>query len=346
MARHGGATAHRRGGIPLSASARRGGPERPVWDTVGRGRQGITASDMRIGIDLGGTKIAAVALDANGNERARAWNGTPRGYSDTLAALAAVVATVAAGSGDEAAGVGLGVPGLVDFRRGVVLRAVNLPWLEGRCLVDDLAAALRRPVALTNDANAFTLSEAVDGAAAGASTVFGVVLGTGVGGGAVVDGRVLDGANGLAGEWGHMPLPWREAGDGPPLPCGCGRSGCIETVLSGAGLTALHRWRTGEVATPPEIAARALAGDGAAAATLARHRDALARALTSVVAVLDPEAIVVGGGLSRLPGLIDGLPALVGRRSLAPVSATRFRLARHGAESGLRGAAWLVRGAY
>lgn len=303
---------------------------------------------MRIGIDLGGTKIAAVALDSaldgpsakEGAELARARTATPPGYAGTLSALAHVVAEVEQVAGRRAARVGLCLPGVVDAAAGRV-RAVNLPWLDGHPLAADLARVLDRPVAMANDGDCFTLSEAVDGAAAGAAVVYGVILGTGVGGGLVVDGRIRAGANALAGEWGHLPLPWRTEADGPPLRCGCGRMGCIETVLSGPGMSALHAHHTGEDLEPPAIAARAASGDPAAALTLERHADALARALVMLVHVLDPDVIVAGGGLSGLAGLERAVTEGWGRYALAAPVRTRFVRARHGAESGMRGAARL-----
>lgn len=302
---------------------------------------------MRIGIDLGGTKIAAIALDTapgspspNGAELARARTVTPPGYAGTLSALVQVVAEVEQAAGTRAERVGLCLPGVVDGAAGRV-RAVNLPWLDGRPLAADLAAVLGRPVAMANDGDCFTLSESVDGAAAGAAVVYGVILGTGVGGGLVVDGRIRAGVNALAGEWGHLPLPWRGEEDGPPLRCGCGRVGCIETVLSGAGLSALHAHHTGQDLEPPAIAARATSGDPAAALTLERHADALARALVTLIHVLDPDVIVAGGGLSGLPGLEEAVTGGWGRYALSGSLRTRFVRARHGAESGMRGAAWL-----
>ncbi|MGF7172394.1 ROK family protein [Azospirillum doebereinerae] len=291
----------------------------------------------RVGIDLGGTKIAAIALDASGAERARHRLPTPRGYDETLAALAAAVAAV---DPDGEGGVGVSLPGIVDPAGGRV-RAVNLPWLDGRPFAGDAARVLGRPVRIANDGNCFALSEAVDGAAAGAGVVFGIILGTGAGGGIVVDGRILPGANAMAGEWGHSPLPWRSEADGPPVFCGCGRIGCAETLLCGAGLERLHAWRTGERVAPPILAARALAGDPAALATLARHADALARALAPVLNLLDPDAVVVGGGLSALPGLCEAVRERWGRWTLASEPRTRLAVARHGGESGMRGAAWL-----
>ncbi len=297
---------------------------------------------MRVGIDLGGTKIAAVALGADGAELARHRRPTPRDYDATLDALAETVAALDPfGTG----GVGISLPGIVDPAAGMV-RAVNLPWLAGRPFAEDAARRIGRPVRIANDANCFTLSEATDGAAVGSAVVFGVILGTGVGGGIVVDGRILPGANGLAGEWGHAPLPWREETDGPPVPCGCGKTGCLETVLCGAGLSRLHRHLTGDdgtgnAADPQEIAARALAGDPAAAATLTRHADALARALAPVLNLLDPDMVVVGGGLSALPGLCESVTRRWGSWALAAAPRTRMAVARHGGESGMRGAARL-----
>lgn len=298
---------------------------------------------MRIGIDLGGTKIAGIALADGGKELARHRTATPRGYGETLEAVAATVAALAADAGQRAGGVGIALPGIVDSGAGTV-RAVNLPWLTGRPLASDLERRLGRPVRIANDANCFALSEAVDGAAAGAATMFGAILGTGVGGGIAVGGGILPGANGMAGEWGHAPLPWRRAEDGPEVVCGCGRTGCIETVLSGAGLTRLHSFLTGEEeVTPPLLATRSEAGDPTARATLANHAEALARALAPVLNLLDPEVVVVGGGLSNLPGLYERVPALWGRWTLQ-AGRTRFVRARHGGESGMRGAAWLIPG--
>lgn len=300
---------------------------------------------MRVGIDLGGTKIAAVALGGDGTELARHRRPTPRDYDATLNALAETVAALdPQGSG----GIGISLPGIVDPAAGRV-RAVNLPWLAGRPFAEDLTRRIGRAVRIANDANCFTLSEATDGAAVGSAVVFGIILGTGVGGGIVVDGRILPGANGLAGEWGHAPLPWREEADGPPVPCGCGKTGCLETVLCGAGLSRLHRHLTvdggtggtGDAADPREIAARALAGDPAAAATLSRHADALARALAPVLNLLDPDMVVVGGGLSALPGLCESVMRRWGAWALAAAPRTRIAVARHGGESGMRGAARL-----
>ena len=295
---------------------------------------------MRIGIDLGGTKVAAVALDDAGRELARARCATPRAYGDTVAGLAAVVATLERETGARAQSVGVGLPGVVNPHAGTV-RAANLPWLDGHPLAADVAAALGRPVRLGNDANCFVLSEATDGAAADASVVFGIILGTGVGGGLVVDRRILAGRNALAGEWGHVPFPWRQAEDGAAHSCGCGRQGCVETMLNGAGLVRLHKHRTGEQLEAHAIGARVAAGDAAALGTLSAFADALARALAMIVNVLDPDVVVIGGGLSGLPGLSHAVQARLGAWALASSPRTAVRPARHGAESGQRGAAWL-----
>lgn len=294
---------------------------------------------MRIGIDLGGTKIAAVALADDGTERARVRAATPRDYDGTLSALAGAVSELEQ-AGGIAAAVGVSLPGVVDAGAGTV-RAVNLPWLDGRPFAADLAARIGRGVRIANDGNCFALSEAVDGAAAGAEVVYGIILGTGVGGGLVVGGRIVTGANALAGEWGHTPLPWRTPEDDLPEPCGCGRSGCIETLLSGAGLSRLHARLTGEALAPPEIVQLARSGDRRAGQTLERHADALARSLAVIVNILDPDAVVIGGGLSNLPGLAGAVAARLGHYALAPNPRTRILQARHGAESGMRGAAWL-----
>ncbi len=293
---------------------------------------------MRIGIDLGGTKIAAVALDDQGRELARERVATPRGdYAGTIEAIAGLVATLDAATGKRGS-VGIGMPGTISPATGKVKNA-NSTWLNGQPLDRDLAERLGRPVRLANDANCFALSEATDGAAAGARVVFGVILGTGVGGGLVVAGREITGPNGIAGEWGHNPLPW-PAGDERPGPaCYCGRSGCIETFLSGPGLAADHaRVNPGTALTGEQIAR----DPGAAAqATLARYEERLARALASVVNLLDPDAIVLGGGLSQLTRLYESVPRLWGRFVFSDRVDTRLVPPRYGDASGVRGAAWL-----
>ncbi|MCK6393162.1 ROK family protein [Zoogloea sp.] len=295
---------------------------------------------MRIGIDLGGTKIEIIALDDDGRTLARRRVATPQGdYAGTLAAVAGLVAAVESELGRRGS-VGVGTPGALSRRSGLIKNA-NSTCLIGRPLLTDLQALLGRELRIANDANCFALSEAVDGAAAGAGVVFGVILGTGVGGGIVVKGQVLDGANGIAGEWGHSPLPLPE-GDDLPLPaCYCGRSGCVETYLSGPGMAADHARRNG-IGLPPEaIVSGAAAGDVACEATLQRYEARLARALAGVINLLDPDVIVLGGGLSNLARLHEHVPRLWGRHVFSDQVDTRLRAAAHGDSSGVRGAAWL-----
>jgi fructokinase len=291
---------------------------------------------MRIGIDLGGTKIEAIALDAVGTTLARRRVATPAGdYAGTLRAIADLVAAIEAETG-QAGTIGVGTPGAISPRTGLIKNA-NSIVLNGKPLDRDLADLLGRPVALENDANCFALSEATDGAGAGGRVVFGVILGTGVGGGLVVDGRILRGANAIAGEWGHNPLPWAGDAERPGAPCYCGRSGCIETFLSGAGLRRLDPLdRSGET-----IARVAAEGDASAKAALDLYRDRLARALASVINILDPDVIVLGGGLSNIAALYDGLAALVSRACFSDGVDTPILRHAHGDSSGVRGAAWL-----
>jgi fructokinase len=223
---------------------------------------------------------------------------------------------------------------------GTPIRVANLPWLERRPLRADLARALGRTVAIANDANCFALSEATDGAAAGAGVAFGVTLGTGVGGGIVVGGRPLLGANAIAGEWGHNPLPGLDPADGPAAVCGCGRTGCIETWLNGAALARDYRDEAGRNLAGPEIARLAEDGEPQARAALARYQRRLARALAGIVNLLDPDVIVVGGGLSSIRSLYLEVPKLWAPLVVAPAPKTRLVPARFGPESGLRGAAW------
>jgi fructokinase len=295
---------------------------------------------MRIGIDLGGTKIEALALDDEGRERLRRRVPAPRlRYPATLAAVTTLVEGVEREIGRPAP-VGLGMPGALSPATGLVKNA-NSTWLNGKPLRQDLERLLVRPLRLANDANCFALSEARDGAGAGARVVFGAILGTGTGGGIVVDGRVLTGPNAVAGEWGHNPLPWPEPGEWPGPSCYCGRTGCIETFLSGPGLARDHREATGEDLDAPAIAARAAAGDPGAEATLRRYETRLARALASVINLLDPDAIVLGGGLSNLGRLYEAVPRLWARWVFSDRVDTRLVPPRHGDASGVRGAAWL-----
>lgn len=295
---------------------------------------------MRIGIDLGGTKIEIIALGDGGEVLARRRVATPQGdYPATLAAVAGLVMAVESELGQRGS-VGVGMPGALSRRTGLVKNA-NSTCLIGKPLQGDLESLLGRPVRLANDANCFALSEAADGAAAGGDVVFGVIIGTGVGGGIVVGGRVLEGPNAIAGEWGHNPLPLPTGADLPLPACYCGRAGCVETYLSGPGLAADHLRMAGAALLPAEIVAAAAAADTACAATLARYADRLARALAGVINLLDPDVIVLGGGLSNIDALYDEVP----RRWLPHVFSdgvsTRLVRAAHGDSSGVRGAAWL-----
>src|SRR6058998_3284597 len=266
---------------------------------------------MRIGIDLGGTKIEAIALSPAGEEIARRRVATPPDYVKCLDAIAALVLELERAAGGQGT-VGVGIPGTVVPRTGLVKNA-NSTWLNGQPLERDLAGRLGRPVRVMNDANCFALSEATDGAAAGAHVVFGVILGTGVGGGIVVDGRCLLGANLIAGEWGHNPLPWLGADEWPGPPCYCGKRGCVETWLSGPALERDHAEHTGLTLPAREIARAAVDGDPGAAATLARYHDRLGRALASLINVLDPDVVVLGGGMSNIAGLAEAAYAVLPR---------------------------------
>lgn len=295
---------------------------------------------MRIGVDLGGTKIEAIALDEDGSTRARRRVATPAGdYDATLRAVAGLVAAVEAEAGAQAGAagsVGVGIPGALSPATGLVKNA-NSTCLIGRPLDRDLEAVLARPVRLANDADCFALSEAVDGAGAGAGSVFGVILGTGVGGGIVIGGRPLAGPNAIAGEWGHNPLPWPRGGEMPGPACYCGKRGCIETFLSGPGLARDH----GGGLTAADIAAGAEAGDAVCTAALDRYIDRLARALATVINVLDPDVVVLGGGLSNLRVLYERLPRALPEWVFSDSVRTRIVPPVHGDSSGVRGAAWL-----
>jgi len=293
-----------------------------------------------MGIDLGGTKIAAVVLNPEGREVWAQRIATPRNnYAGTIAAIAELVR-----AGEDAVGtvvtVGIGIPGAPSRVTGLIKNA-NSTWLNQRPLHADLAAALGREVRLANDANCLVVSEAADGAAAGARVVFGVILGTGTGGGVVVDGRLLEGVNAIGGEWGHNPLPWPDAGEWPGLRCYCGRTGCIETWLSGPALARDYALATGDPVPGETVVARASAGETAARETLARWEGRLARSLATVINLLDPDVIVVGGGLSRIPGIYERVPALWGAWTFSDAVVTRFVPAAYGDASGVRGAAWL-----
>jgi len=295
---------------------------------------------MRIGIDLGGTKIEGAALDAGGRELVRRRVATPRGdYEATLAAIAALVDSIEHEAGARGT-VGVGMPGTISPATGLVKNA-NSTWLNGRPLASDLPRRLDRPVRFANDANCFALSEASDGAAAGAAVVFGVIVGTGCGGGVVVRGEVIAGANGVAGEWGHNPMPAPRDTESPGPPCYCGRRGCIEQFLSGPALARDYREAGGAAVTAAEVAARASAGETRAVEALSRYAERMARALGSVINLLDPDVIVLGGGLSNIELLYDAVPARWSAYVFSDRVDTRLARATHGDSSGVRGAAWL-----
>ena len=297
---------------------------------------------IALGVDLGGTKIEIIALDEDGRELLRRRRPTPRDdYRGTLETIRAMVEEAERELGTRAT-LGVGHPGAISPATGLMKNA-NSTWLNGRPFDRDLQALLGRPIAFANDANCLALSEATDGAGAGAPVVFAVILGTGVGGGIAVHRRVITGPNAIAGEWGHNPLPWPADEERPGPPCYCGLRGCIETWLSGPGFARDHAEVTGRQLDGPAIVAAAEAGEEAALATLARYEDRLARALATIVNVLDPEAIVLGGGMSNIRRLYDRIPELWPRYVFSDAVATRLRPAVHGDSSGVRGAAWLGR---
>jgi fructokinase len=289
---------------------------------------------------LGGTKIELAALDAAGAVRHRERVATPAGdYDATVEAVARLVEDAERALGERGT-VGVATPGAISRASGLIKNA-NSTCLIGRALHDDLARRLGREVRLANDANCFALSEATDGAARGAATVFGVIIGTGVGGGIVVHGRLLEGANAIAGEWGHNALPLPRSDDHPLPLCYCGRRGCIETYLSGPGMAADHARATGERIDAAEIARRASQGDAACALTLERYAERLARGLAAVINILDPDIIVLGGGLSRIGHLYDEVPRRWIPHVFSDEVRTRLVAPVHGDASGVRGAAWL-----
>ncbi|HXW26321.1 MAG TPA: ROK family protein [Xanthobacteraceae bacterium] len=296
---------------------------------------------IRIGVDFGGTKIEAAALDRDGRFRARVRAATPRDYAASLVAVRDLVveAERQAGAGGKRF-VGVATPGSISPKTGL-LRNANSLWLNGKPFREDLGATLGAPVRMVNDANCLALSEARDGAAAGAAVVFAAILGTGCGGGLAMHGRVVTGANAIAGEWGHTPLPWPNADEHPAPPCWCGRPGCLELYVSGTGFEVDHRRATGHTLAGAEIAALARAGDAPAAATLARYLDRLGRALAVICNIVDPDVIVLGGGMSNLPELYARLPQEIGRWIFSDVFATPVVPAQYGDSSGVRGAAML-----
>jgi fructokinase len=291
----------------------------------------------RIGVDLGGTKTEIIVLAPDGTERLRHRVDTPPGYQASLEAIAALVRSTEA-EFDITATIGVGIPGVISPATGLVKNA-NSVALNGHPLDRDLAALLNRDVRVENDANCFALSEAVDGAGAGQATVFGVILGTGCGGGIVVDGKVLQGRNHVTGEWGHNPLPWPQLDEIPGPHCWCGHWGCLETWIAGPSLA--RDCDGPDTRDASQLPARAASGDVRARAALDRHASRLARGLAQVVNLLDPDVIVLGGGLSNMDHLYEVLPPLVRRYVFSDVVRTPILRNRHGDSSGVRGAAWL-----
>lgn len=295
---------------------------------------------LHLGVDLGGSKTAIVVIDADGRERFAQRAPTPGGeYESAVHALAGMIRSAEREAGAPCS-VGIGMPGALSPRTGLVKNAYNTAF-NGRPLKADLERELGREVRIANDANCFALSEAVDGAARGAHVVFGAILGTGAGGGIVVDRRVLEGRNAIGGEWGHNPLPWMRPDENPGPRCYCGRDGCIEQFVSGPALARDHRAAGGEVLDSAAIVARAAAGEAACSASLDRYEDRLARALAHVVNLLDPDIIVIGGGMSKTPHLYENVPRRLLRYVYSDAVETRVVGAAHGDASGVRGAAWL-----
>ena len=295
----------------------------------------------RIGVDLGGSKIEAIAIDSEGRELARRRIPTPQeGYEEILDAVGSLVSTIEAEADATGASVGVGIPGALSLQSGLVKNA-NTTRLIGQPLDQDLSRVLRRPVRLANDANCFALSEAADGAGAGYRMVFGVILGTGTGGGIAIGGQVHTGLNAIAGEWGHNPLPWAGPNESPGPRCYCGKTGCIETFLSGPGLAADFRAASGKDRSALAIASAAQEGDQMARDALTRYETRLAKALAMVINILDPDVIVLGGGLSNLPGLANHVTRIWGRYCFSDEVTTPLVSNHHGDSGGVRGAAWL-----
>jgi len=294
---------------------------------------------MRIGVDLGGTKIEALALDGDGKELARHRVDTPRNYDGTMGAIVALVGRLEAETG-QTGSVGVGIPGTVERANGLVKNANSL-WLNGRPFDKDLSAALGREARVANDANCLVVSEATDGAAAGVPVVFGVILGTGCGGGVALSGRVHAGPGGVAGEWGHNPLPWPDATEFPGALCYCGKYGCLETWISGTGFMADYQRQTGTLLKGAEIVSASEAGDVEALGALERLENRIARGLATVINTLDPDAIVIGGGVSRIDRIYAAVSKQLPQYVFGGRCETPVLKAMHGDSSGVRGAAWL-----
>lgn len=302
----------------------------------------MSNESLRIGVDLGGTKIEAIALDKNGELLARRRVATPVDDYDAILRSITVLVHELEYETNRRGNVGVGGPGELSAHSGLI-RGSNTAVVNGKALDSDLSALLARPVRFENDANCFTLSEAVDGAGAGARMVFGVIIGTGVGGGVVIDGKIVTGRNHISGEWGHTPLPWMTREEYPGKRCFCGHDGCIETFLCGPALMQDYAHRAGAPANGREIAERATQGEAAACAALDAYQDRLARALAMIVNILDPDVIVLGGGVSNIDRIYEGLETKVAAHAFTDVLDTQIRRNVHGDSSGVRGAAWLWR---
>ena len=301
---------------------------------------GSTLLPIKMGIDVGGSKIEVIAMDNSGRERLRRRVPTPRGdYTAILNAIVDLVQYAERRIGTNYT-IGVGTPGALSRATGK-LKNSNSTCLNGTTILDDLERLIGRPVRMSNDANCFAVSEAVDGSSAGASVIFGVIVGTGCGAGIVVNGSILTGVNGVAGEWGHNPLPWATDEERPGPDCYCGKRGCIETYLSGPGMALDHQVSTGRKMRPQAIVRYASAGDAASEATMVRYEDRMARALAHVINILDPDVIVLGGGMSNIARLYQNVPKLWGRYVFSDTVETKLLPARHGDSSGVRGAAWL-----
>ena len=297
--------------------------------------------NFSIGLDIGGTKIAGAVFAGDGGEIERVILPTPADYADFLSVCVTIIERLDQACGARAS-VGLGLPGAVAAKTELLPTMANIACLSRKPLQSDLQEKLNRSVRLANDADCAALSEATDGAGAGCRSVFGLIMGTGVGGGLVVDGKLVQGANGLTGEVGHLPLPFREPADGPVVPCNCGQSGCIDKSASGPALLRQYKVLSGKtLKASPQVADLARQGDEGALATLDRFYTTVAKAMVPVLHMFDPEIIVVSGGLNNLPGLYKDVPERWGRYAMIPNLKTQFVPAKHGALSGLRGAAWV-----